>query len=124
LKYRTFVLLSIVLILVSNQAEAYETKTSYYTEASCREEGTSGICADGSRLRDNQFTCASWGYPFGTILKVTNERGVSVEVRVTDRGPGHKALKRGVTIDLSRAAFERLAPLRKGVINVDVLEMR
>ena len=134
MNYRTFVLLSIVLISISEQTNtafagigSYETKqigrkskASYYTEASCREEGTSGICANGERLDDRKYTCASWKYRFGTLLKVTNEEGRSIVVRVTDRGPGRKALKRGVTIDLTSIAFAKLAPLRKGVIWVTV----
>ena len=121
MNYRTFVLLSIVLILTfEGRCYAEQTKASYYTEASCKKEGTSGVCANGERLDDSKYTCASWKYRFGTLLKVTTQEGRSVVVRVTDRGPGRKALKRGVTIDLSRAAFEAISPLRKGVIFVNV----
>ena len=45
-------------------------------------------CADGSIFNQNGFTCAHRTLPFGTVLKVTNQRnGLSTIVTVTDRGP-------------------------------------
>ena len=95
---------------------------SYYTEASCKKEGTSGIMANGRRLDDEAFTAASWGYKFGTTLKVCRaDRAISqpcVQVNVTDRGPAKHLYRQGRILDLSRAAFLRLAPLSQGIVQV------
>ena len=68
------------------------------------------------------FTCASWDYPFGTRLKVTNlATGVSVEVKVNDKGPNKRL---GRAIDLSRRAFSRIADPREGLILVEIEPLR
>lgn len=100
------------------------TQASYYTVASCKREGTSGICASGERLKDDAYTCASWDYPFGTWLMVCLVGGNRcVFVRVNDRGPTKRLYRSGRRIDLSRAAFLDLAPLSKGVIKVEVTRL-
>lgn len=74
--------------------------------------------ASGEVFDPDKLTCASWDYPFGTKLRVTAVKsGKSVIVRVNDRGPA-KRLDR--IIDLSRTSFLRLAPLKKGVIKVQI----
>ena len=66
----------------------------------------------------NQLTCASNEYPFGTVLKVTNEEnGKSVVVVVTDRGDFEKL---GRKIDLSRAAFLKISTLGHGLVDVKI----
>lgn len=72
--------------------------------------------ANGRPFNPDALTCASWHYPLGTPLAVTGN-GKTVLVTVTDRGPA-KRLRR--EIDLSRAAFRRLAPLKLGLIKVKV----
>lgn len=63
------------------------------------------------------MTCAHRTYPFGTMLRVTNERnGKSVIVRVTDRGPHG----RGRIIDLSYRAASELGIIAQGVAVVKV----
>ena len=97
---------------------------TYYNRASCRKDGTSGITASGEPLDDGAMTCAAWHYEFGTRLRVTcAESGKSVIVRVNDRGPGRKARRRGVIVDLTEGAFKRIAPLKKGRIRVHVEEL-
>lgn len=76
--------------------------------------------ANGKPFDYNKLTCASYHYPLGTRLNVTyydvaTGAKKTVKVTVTDRGPA-KRLNR--SIDLSRAAFRRLAPLGRGLINV------
>jgi len=96
-------------------------KASWYSVASCRREGTSGIMANGRRLNDGDLTCASWDYSFGTVLRVTNcANQKSVRVVVTDRGPARRLYRRGRIIDLSKAAFDRIANLKEGIISVEV----
>lgn len=69
----------------------------------------------------NQLTCAMWDIPFGTILKVTNlTNSKSVVVRVNDRGPAKRLVKRGRIVDLSKRAFSQIAPLEEGLVKVKV----
>jgi rare lipoprotein A len=75
--------------------------------------------ANGEPFNPDLFTCASWSYPLGTVLRVCYQ-GKCVDVTVTDRGP---AKRLGREIDLSRAAFEKLAPLRLGLIVVSVVKL-
>src|SRR5215207_5020695 len=59
--------------------------------------------ANGERFNTNDLTAAHKTLPFGTQLRVTNERtGKSVVVRINDRGP----YAHGRVIDLSKAAAE------------------
>lgn len=77
--------------------------------------------ADGERFNENALTAASWGFPMGSRVRVTNiATGVSIVVRINDRGPGRHLYRKGRIIDLTRGAFERIANLRDGVIKVDV----
>ena len=76
-------------------AQVQHGKASFYSK-----RATGARTSSGERLHHDSLTCAHRTYPFGTILRVTNERnGKSVLVRVTDRGPH----RRGRIIDLRRA---------------------
>ena len=102
-------------------AEVRRGTASWYSAASCQREGTSGIMANGRRLDDEAYTAASWDYPFGTNLRVCAPvYRTCADVEVTDRGPARGLYRRGRVLDLSRAAFLRLAPLSRGVIEVTV----
>ena len=69
--------------------------------------------ANGEVFDSHDFTCASWNYPFGTKLTVTNIANKrSVVVRVNDRGP-HRRL--GRSIDLTKRAFEEIAETQEGI---------
>lgn len=75
--------------------------------------------ASGERYDKHALTAATprTGYPFGTILLVTNlGNGHSVEVRVNDRGP----LPRGRVLDLSRRAASELGFVGSGTARVKV----
>lgn len=72
-----------------------------------------GPTASGEKFNMWNMTCAHKSLPFGTKLKVTNVKtGKSVIVRVNDRGPFIK----GRTVDLSYAAFVKIAPASQGVL--------
>ena len=76
--------------------------------------------ANGKPFDPTKFTCASWDYPLGTLLRVrTKGSKVVVAVVVTDRGPAKRLLKTR-QIDLSLRAFKALAPLKLGLIRVTV----
>ena len=71
--------------------------------------------ANGEIFNENSLTAAHKTLPFGTKVKVTNlDNGKSVVVRINDRGPYSK----GRVIDLSKAAFSRIASISKGVTRV------
>ncbi len=98
---------------------------SYYTQESCRREGTSGIMANGRSLNDTALTCASWDYPFGTLLRIRNlNNNRYVIVTVTDRGPAKKLYRKGRIIDLSLAAFRKIADLKQGIIPIAIEEVK
>jgi hypothetical protein len=102
-------------------AHAQELTASWYSVASCLREGTSGIMANGRRLNDAAYVCASWDHPFGTRLLVTNiANNRSVVVVVSDRGPAKKLYRKGRVIDLSKGAFAEIANLKQGVIKITV----
>ena len=85
------------------------------------EEHRGKLMADGHLFDPDKLTAASWLYRLGTRIRVTTPGSTnSVEVTITDRGPARGLAQQGRIIDLSRAAFERLANRNLGVINVTV----
>lgn len=67
--------------------------------------------ASGERMNPAAMTAAHRHLPFGTRLKVTNQRnGKTVTVRINDRGP----FIRGRVIDLSKAAAHELGFVSAG----------
>jgi rare lipoprotein A len=67
--------------------------------------------ASGERFNQNAMTAAHKTLPFGTRLKVTNQKtGKSVTVKINDRGPYHG----GRVIDLSKAAASQLGIVNAG----------
>ncbi|WP_428898582.1 septal ring lytic transglycosylase RlpA family protein [Parelusimicrobium proximum] len=73
--------------------------------------------ASGEIYSEKKMTAAHRTLPFGTIVKVTNKaNGKSVKVKINDRGPFIK----GRVIDLSKAAFAKIANTREGVVEVKV----
>ena len=69
--------------------------------------------ANGERFNTYALTAAHPSLPMGTRLRVTRG-GRSVIVRINDRGPYYG----GRQLDLSYAAFSRLAPPSRGEIQV------
>src|SRR5688572_20885134 len=68
---------------------------SWYSE---QDPGINAQTASGEVFDDELPTCATWDFPFGTYLKVTNRfSGRSVICRVNDRGPARRL---GRAIDL------------------------
>jgi rare lipoprotein A len=73
--------------------------------------------ANGETFDPNLLTAAHRTLPFGTKLRVTNEKtGKSVVVRVNDRGP----FIPGREIDLSYSAAETLGMVEQGVGKVQM----
>src|SRR3954447_12972035 len=88
--------------LTTSPAAAEETKPIQTGAASWYGPGFHGKrTATGERFNTNDLTAAHKTLPFGTKVRVTNERtGRSVVVRINDRGP----YAHGRVIDLSKAA--------------------
>lgn len=118
--------ISLLILPISGCSDpVYADSASYYTITSCLKEGTSGIMACGERLNDDSYICASWDYPFGTRLLVTNlANGKKVVVVVKDRGPAKRLYKQGRKIDLSYKAMCELDGIRKGIIQVQIEKVR
>lgn len=65
--------------------------------------------SSGERFHNTNYTAAHMKLPFGTKLRVTNEKtGKFVDVKVNDRGPFSKKLE----IDLTKKAFMEIAPTK------------
>ncbi len=93
-------------------------KASWYSH---RSPGINITTANNEIFDDTAMTCAMWGVKFNQKIKVTNlDNGKSVIVRVNDRGPHRRYVNAGRIIDLTQAAFERLSPSSKGLINVQI----
>ena len=71
------------------------------------------LTASGSIFNPEELVAAHKTLPFGTRLLLENGPN-NVFVTITDRGP----FIRGRELDLSRAAFERLAQKEAGLIQV------
>lgn len=110
-----------VLAILSTNAYALEGKASYYTEASCKREGTSGIwTASGARFDESRFTCALRRRDFGKAYLVCGPEGCT-EVVHNDFGPGRGPTAKGVVIDLTPVAFEAVCgDLKQGLCDVGV----
>lgn len=96
--------------------EGYEEgQASYYGEKFHGKGTASGEVFDAS-----EFTAAHRTLPFNTWVKVTNlANNMVTYVRINDRGPYADTDNR--IIDLSKAAFESIASLSSGVINVSIV---
>lgn len=67
----------------------------------------------------DRLTAASWFYDLGTKVVVTHANR-RVVVVITDRGPAKELVREGRKIDLSRAAFAKLAGPDRGLVAVTV----
>jgi rare lipoprotein A len=75
--------------------------------------------ANGQRFNPDRLTAASWFFDFGSKVVVMHANR-SVVVEITDRGPTKRLVNEGRKIDLSRAAFAKLADPDLGLIAVTV----
>jgi rare lipoprotein A len=95
-------------------------KASYYCN-----KFHGGKTACGLLYYSHHSVAAHPSFPFGTIVQVTNlENNRKVNVQITDRGPSRYQQRKGVIIDLSRGAAEKLRMVKKGraLVQVEVLK--
>ena len=110
-KLITLTSLTIPFLLTSMSTQA--ATASFYGERFHLKRTASGEIFDM-----NKMTCASNTHKMGTKLRVTNkETGKSVVVKVNDTGGFSKY---GRTLDLSKAAFAKIADLKHGLVKVDI----
>ena len=116
---------SILLILNFGGVEGISTaqdaifragESSWYSQS---DPGVLLTTANMEIFNDKELTCAIWGVPFNTLIKVTNvANGKSIVVRVNDRGPAKRLVRAGRVVDLTKRAFSRLADTNEGLIQV------
>ena len=97
-------------------------KASWYGNADSECLGCSPdrITASGRQFNEMEFTAAcAKRFSLGQTLEVRYQQKV-VRVTCTDRGGFEEGY--GRILDLSKASFAELAPLGKGVIDVEVME--
>ena len=117
--FKAGLILSLLLIgtISASAKRNYEAqgKASYYANKFHGRRTSSG-----EFFNQDSLTCAHRTLPFGTYLKVKNQKnGKEVIVRVNDRGPFVK----GRVVDLSRAAAEQIGMLQSGVATVEVVQV-
>lgn len=88
-------------------------RASFYSKASFY--GGYKITANGERFNPKSMTAAHKTLPFGSIVKIENiNNGKTVMVKINNRGPYVK----GRDLDLTAGAFEKIAPLKQGVVSI------
>jgi rare lipoprotein A len=108
-----------------NSASRSNGLASFYGTECCRYNPSKGCpTASGRGLRElvkqGVPYAASWDFPFGTKVKVTNlDNGKSVTVIILDRGPNKRFKPRRI-IDLNKKSFQQISNSRLGVCRVKV----
>jgi rare lipoprotein A len=105
-------------------AFALLASTIGFTVSASAQSGIASVYAEGSRtasgerLSPGALTAAHRSLPFGTMVRVTNNRtGRSVVVRINDRGP----FVRGRVIDLTPAGARALGFSGLANVTLDVV---
>jgi rare lipoprotein A len=77
--------------------------------------------ASGRIFDQREMVAAHRTLPLGTVVRVTNlENGRVVMLRVIDRGPYGRNVRKGAIIDVSKGAARRLRFIRDGLVRVRV----
>ena len=77
--------------------------------------------ASGRIFDQWEMVAAHRTLPLGTVVRVTNlENGRVVTLRVIDRGPYGRNVRKGTIIDVSKGAARRLRFIRDGLVRVRV----
>ena len=114
---RIAVILLILLFLTGHFWPGLRPRTSYGI-ASWYGAESGEVTASGEIFDPTAQTCATWHYPIGMKLRVTNLlNGRSVICRVNDHGP---AWGLGRVVDLTEAAFGIISENSRGLVPVRV----
>jgi rare lipoprotein A len=102
--------------IFKSQHAAFQSGIASYYSDIFNGRGT----ASGAKFSNNELTAAHRTLPFDTEIIVRNKNnGKTVKVIINDRGPYSDTTNR--IIDLSKAAFETIAPLSNGLVPVELL---
>lgn len=97
-----------LLLILPTVAQAQTGLATWYSVKSAQAEGTSGTyTASGELYDESAMTCAYRSRDFGQRFRVCHGE-TCITVRQNDYGPGRTATRRGVLIDLTPAAYDRL----------------
>jgi rare lipoprotein A len=123
---RLFAFLAALVVSTIAQAHGAEHRRAAHANGESAQSGIASVygsdgqkTANGERARPSGLTAAHRTLPFGTMVRVTNQRnGRSVVVRINDRGP----FVRGRVIDVTPKAaemlgFSGLAPVTLAVVD-------
>lgn len=113
------------LLIFVTPARAQEGFATFYTEKSCKSEGTSGIwTASGERFNEEALTCALRRRDYGKqYLVYSPETNRSIVVRHNDYGPGEVSrYQHGNIIDLTPAGMKALGIRGRGRVAVQEIE--
>ncbi len=109
---------------IPNPYEMWRQRSIKVGLASWYSETDPGILKHTANMEifdDTGLTAAMWDVAFNQKIRVTNlENGLSVIVRVNDRGPHRRLVRQGRIIDLSKQAFLNIASLDKGLIDIQL----
>lgn len=117
-----YVLMLVLSTLLITSLCSFNYKT---TRASWYGPGFNGkVTANGEYFNQDSLTAASPTIAFNSLVEVTNiANGKTIVVRVNDRGPFKKINNSFIPhprrkLDLSKASFDSIANLNKGVIDI------
>lgn len=122
MRYKRFLFLLTVVVLITTSCKTTYTKTSLYKDEvfacyyASKFEGRK--TANGEIFSNKKLTAAHKTLSFGTKVRVTNlVNSKSVDVVINDRGPFTK----GLEIDLSKKAFDLITDdPKKGKLKVSL----
>lgn len=122
MRYKRFLFLLTVVVLITTSCKTTYTKTSLYKDEvfacyyASKFEGRK--TANGEIFSNKKLTAAHKTLSFGTKVRVTNlVNSKSVDVVINDRGPFTK----GLEIDLSKKAFDLITDdPQKGKLKVSL----
>jgi rare lipoprotein A len=118
------ILLGAALFAVSINANLAAVSSASGLASWYGEDHRGKLMANGKPFNPDELTAASWFYPLGTKVRVSLSSTAgnlrTVVVSITDRGPARHLVRDGRIIDLSHAAFKRLAPTESGLVSVRV----
>ena len=81
--------------------------------------------ANGEVFDQQAMVAAHRTLPLGTVVRVTNlDNGRAVDLRVIDRGPYGRNMRKGAIIDVSKGAARRLHFIEDGLVAVRVEVIR
>ena len=116
------VMFSVALLLAVLTTASADQPTAVGSASWYGEAHRGKLMANGKKFDPNRLTAASWSYPLGAKVRVTLKTPAmtarSVVVTITDRGPAKELVRQHRVIDLSYAAFKRLANPDLGLVQV------